>query len=109
MDGNTSFIDKIARLFPQSAWMLSFDTLIDSVEDLLQTLRYHIRAHESHEFLAVSTVSHPKLMGAHSLALMRDFVTRVREEYGDLVEFCGYQQFYESYLPEFSRELQATT
>ena len=106
MDGNTSLTDKLGRLFPQSAWMLSFDTLIDSVEDLLRILRYHIGSHESHDFLAVSTVSHPKLMGAYSLDLMRDFVIRVREEYGDLVEFCGYQQFYENHFPEFSRELQ---
>lgn len=105
MDGNTSLTDKIARLFPRSAWLLGFDTLIDTVDDLMRTLQYHIDAHADHECLAISTVSHPKLMGDYSFNLMREFVGRVREEYGDLVEFCSYQQFYESYFPDFSQSV----
>jgi hypothetical protein len=91
---NTSLRLKLERLFPRSAWSLSFDTYTDSVEGLLKILRYHMKAHEEDAELACSTVSHPKSMGDYALGLMEGFVKAVRRELGARVEFTTYRELH---------------
>ena len=96
--GNTSWIGKIKRLFPRSAWMLGFDNYTHTASDLMTILQSHIDAHPSDSMIACSAVSHPKYMGKHACSLMKEFVERVRSDYGDEVRFCTYQEFYEQFL-----------
>lgn len=105
--GNTSLVDKVGRMFPDSAWLLGFDNFTDSVADLMRILRYHVSRHSADEQIVCSTVSHPKCMGEYARRLMRDFVAAVHEEYGDQVSFCTYQSFAKSGLPSLAGSVSA--
>jgi len=94
---NTSLIKRFKRLFPSSSWLLSFDLYTHSVNDLIRILDYHIRIHPEDEVIICSTCSHPKNMGKYSHYLMREFINRV-SKYKNEVEFCSYQQIYDSIL-----------
>ena len=96
--GHVTAWEKLKRLVPRSAWMLSFDQFADNVSDLMKTLDYHITRHNSGEFIACSAISHPKFMGSYARHLMRDFVERVRQKFGSQVTFCSYQEFYQDVL-----------
>ena len=96
--GHVGVWNKLGRLFPRSAWMLGFDHFADDVGDLMATLHHHVAKTHHQDVIACSAISHPKFMGKHARHLMRQFVQQVRTEYGSAVEFCTYQQFYESHL-----------
>ncbi len=96
--GNTSFVDKIKRLFPRSCWMLGFDNYTHGVEDLMRILRYHVEKHPHDERIACSAISHPKHMGQHARALMKGFVQRVRQDFGSRATFCSYREFFDEFL-----------
>ena len=96
--GNTPLTTKLIRLLPHSAWMLGFDNHTDSIADLMKTLRYHVKRHAKDELIACSTLSHPKFMGEHSRQLMKEFITRVRSEYGSQAGFCTFREFYDEFL-----------
>ncbi|MBN2474413.1 MAG: hypothetical protein JXB62_07380 [Pirellulales bacterium] len=99
-EGNTAPLDKVKRMFPHSAWMLGFDNFTHGTGDLMKILRRHIDAHRDDELIACSALSHPKHMGEYARSLMKDFVHRVRREYGERAEFCSYQQFYDEFLAD---------
>jgi hypothetical protein len=100
--GNTSFVDKVGRMFPNSAWLLGFDNFTDSVADLMRILQHHVSSHSADEQIVCSTVSHPKCMGQYARKLMKDFVATVRAEYGDQASFCTYQSFVRDEMPSLS-------
>lgn len=94
--GHTPPLQKLARLFPRSAWPLSFDEAVLSVEDALRTLRHHVDSHPSDDTIVCASVSHPKCLGFYELSLMRDFIARARAEYGSALSFVTYRDVYDS-------------
>jgi hypothetical protein len=92
---NTPLPQKLARLFPRSAWPLGFDDAAQSVEDIARTLRAHVEAHQEDEIIVCAAVSHPKCMGNYERSLMRGFVERARSEYGSALEFTTYRSIYD--------------
>ncbi|RJO60856.1 hypothetical protein C4544_04235 [candidate division WS5 bacterium] len=92
--GHTSVLEKLKRLFPRSVWMLSFDNYTETVRDLMKTINIYINSHQEDNTIICSSISHPKSMGKYGLTLMRDFVNKIRQDYGDSIEFCTYQQIY---------------
>jgi hypothetical protein len=93
-DGVSSRSEKLKRMFPQSAWPLSFDNFADSAQDVFSVLRRHVEAHAGEEEIICATVSHPKSMGAHARNVMRGFIERARDEYGANVDFPTFAQLY---------------
>lgn len=91
---HTPLPQKLGRLFPRSAWALSFDDAAHSVNDVTSILRDHVRAHRGMGDIVCAAVSHPKSMGAYEFALMRDFVNAARREFGDALEFTTYRAVY---------------
>lgn len=91
-DGRVPPAARIARLFPRSAWMLSFDNYADGVDDVFRVFARYVAAHADEEEIVCASVSHPKSMGAHARALMRGFVARVRERYGEALEFTTFTE-----------------
>ncbi len=94
-EGHTSFIQKLRRLFPKSAWMLCFDDYTESVSGLMKIVTYYYNIHPEDSTIICSVISHPKSMGEYGLSLMEGFVQRMRIDYGDRVEFCTYRQLYD--------------
>lgn len=92
---HTPLFQKLARIFPRSAWALSFDDAAHSIDDLMSILRAHLRAHEGKGDIICAAVSHPKCMGDYELSLMRSFVARARAEFGDALEFTTYRAVYD--------------
>lgn len=88
---HTPLLQKLGRMFPHSAWALSFDDAAHSVHDVLSVLREHVRAHRGMGDIVCAAVSHPKSMGTYEFALMRDFVRGARREFGDALEFTTYR------------------
>lgn len=95
-DGNTSKLLKLTRLFPNTAWMVSFDDYASNNKDLHGILDYHLKRHDSEDTVIASTISHPKAMGSYNLKLMKEFVESVREKYEEEVVFTTYRNIYES-------------
>ena len=93
-EGHTSVIEKLRRLFPNSAWTLNFDNYTESVSGLMKIITYHVNTHQEDDTIICSTISHPKSMGEYGLSLMEGFVQKMRQDYGHRVEFCTYQQIY---------------
>ncbi|HKE36106.1 MAG TPA: hypothetical protein VKB39_01650, partial [Candidatus Baltobacteraceae bacterium] len=91
---HTPPLQKLGRMFPRSAWALSFDDAAHSVGDVLSILRAHVAAHRRSDDIICAAVSHPKSMGAYEIALMRDFIKAARGEYGDSLEFTTYRAVY---------------
>lgn len=94
-EGHTSLIQKLRRLFPRSAWTLSFDGYTESVHSLMKIIGYYVNAHQEDNTIICSAISHPKSMGDYSLGLMEGFILALRKEYGDRIEFCTYRQIYD--------------
>ena len=91
---HTPLIQKLGRMFPRSAWALSFDDAAHSTDDVLDIFRAHVRAHGDAEQIVCAAVSHPKSMGAYAFSLMRHFVEGARREFGDALEFTTYRDVY---------------
>jgi hypothetical protein len=89
--GNESVAKKLSRLFPRSVWMAGFDNHTHSVSTTMKILKRYLAAHRSTEVISCSLISHPKSMGNHALELMKNFIDRVRDEYGDIVKFTTYE------------------
>ena len=88
---HTPLLQKAARLFPRSAWPLGFDDAAQSVDELMSIFRAYLHAHPRDEEIICAAVSHPKSMGKYELSLMRSFVDRVRQEFGETVRFTTYE------------------
>jgi len=86
------FCEKLGRLFPQSAWMLSFDGFTDTPARLLGILRTHLRRHATDEEIYCSAISHPKSMGAYQLRLFRDFVSMARQSFGSALSITSFRE-----------------
>ena len=84
--------NKLARLFPRSAWMLSFDAFTQTAADLVAILQRHLGGHPGVETIYCSAIGHPKSMGPYQLRLFRDFVTRAREVFGSSLSFTTYDE-----------------
>jgi hypothetical protein len=93
--GNTTIVSKLSRLFPQSAWLLSFDEYTTSVRDLMSIVEHHVRLHPKADWIIGSATSHPKSMGKYSRTLMERFVEKMRDTYTDHVQFSTYRQIYD--------------
>ena len=87
--------NRIARLFPDSAWIVSFDGHARTASDVLATLRHHVRRHASDELIVCSACSHPKFMGPYQRNVMETFVERARAEYGEQLQFVTARQIYD--------------
>lgn len=96
--GNTSNLLKLKRLFPKTAWMVSFDDYAINNKDLHKILSYHLKKHKNENTIIASTISHPKAMGPYNLKLMKEFVESVREKYEGKIIFSTYRKIYESGL-----------
>lgn len=90
--GNESRVQKLKRLFPNSAWQVSFDNAADSGRDVFEIFRRYVAAQPRDVSFSCATVSHPKSMGPHARAVMSEFVTRCRDRYGDEVEFVTFEE-----------------
>jgi hypothetical protein len=88
---HTTAAQKLARMFPRSAWTLSFDDGAQSIEDVMGIFGAHVDAHRNDDEIVCAAISHPKSMGAYEFSLMRSFVRRARAEYGNALEFCTYR------------------
>ena len=99
-EGNTTTAQKVARLAPRSAWMLSFDGYAESVSDQMRTLKHHVKHHDTSDEIICAAISHPKNMGEHSFGMLREFVNRVRRYYGRGVQFCSFRQIAEAHRLE---------
>lgn len=97
-DGNTSFIQKLNRLFPRSVWMLAFDNPAFSLGDVMRTFAYHVERHASEDIIIMAAICHPKLMGGYERSLMAAFVKAIRNKYSDEVAFVGCREIMD-YLP----------
>lgn len=91
---HTPLLQKLGRMFPRSAWALSFDDAAHSVNDVTSIFREHVRAHRGMGDIVCAAVSHPKSMGPAEFALMRGFIKAARNEYGDALEFTTYRAVY---------------
>ena len=91
-DGSTSVREKLGRLFPRSAWTLSFDNYADSGSDVFDIFRRYVDAHAGEPEIVCASVSHPKSMGTHARAIMRDFVERARERFRDDLSFVTFRE-----------------
>jgi hypothetical protein len=87
--------NRLARLFPDSAWIVSFDGHARTANDVLTTLRHHVRQHSSDELIVCSACSHPKFMGPYQRDVMARFVEKARTEYGDRLEFVTARQIHD--------------
>lgn len=96
--GNTSIPDKLARLFPRSAWTLGFDEPAQSRDDVMSVLRSYVESHGRDDEIICATISHPKSMGAYEFDLMRSFVSDAAAEYGGALEFWTYRDVYEKVI-----------
>ncbi|MBV8148647.1 MAG: hypothetical protein JO092_06125 [Candidatus Eremiobacteraeota bacterium] len=96
---HTPLLQKAARLFPYSAWPLAFDDAAYTINDVMNVFLAHLAAHRSEAEIICASVSHPKSMGEYELALMRAFVSRVREQFRDAVEFTTYRAVYRDRVP----------
>ena len=94
-EGNTSVLQRLRRLIPFSAWMLSFDDYCKSTSDLINILSAYINQHKDDKIIFASTIAHPKSMGDYNLELMRDFIIEAINKYGDQIVFCKYQDIYD--------------
>ena len=90
-DGSTSVREKLGRLFPRSAWTLSFDNYADSGKDVFDVFRRYVAAHDAEAEITCASVSHPKSMGPHARSVMMDFVARAREHFGGDVSFVTFR------------------
>ena len=91
-DASSGLLDKAARLFPRSAWFLSFDLYWASGPYLVSLLDRYLAGRDcgEGEDIFVSTLSHPKSMGAGGLRVMEEFVGAARTKYGDQLRFCTF-------------------
>ena len=89
--GSTSVRQKLGRLFPHSAWTLSFDNYADSGKDVFDVLRRYVESHDGESEIICASVSHPKSMGFHARSTMREFVDRARERYGGDLSFVTFR------------------
>ncbi|MCA9218129.1 MAG: hypothetical protein KDB27_33895 [Planctomycetales bacterium] len=87
--------NRFARLFPDSAWTVSFDGHARTAKDVLKTLRYHVNQHRSDSIVVCAACSHPKFMGPYQREVMKTFVESARKEYGDRLEFVTARQIYD--------------
>jgi hypothetical protein len=95
--GHVSPFQKLRRMFPRTAWMLSFDNYTLDVKSLVSILRRHAKASRGYDHIICSAIAHPKSMGAYSLQLMADFVRRIQDMKSDIrVEFTTYRDIAES-------------
>jgi hypothetical protein len=88
--------DKLGRLFPFSAWHLSFDYHTHSARGLLRILEGHLRAHAHDADVYGAAIGHPKSMGPYQRQLMREFVGLARDRFGERLRFATYQQVYQA-------------
>jgi hypothetical protein len=94
-EAHVSIHDKLKRLFPESVWMLGFDNYTDSVQSLMKIINQYVNAHQEDNTIICSTISHPKSMGQYGLSLMERFILKIRQDYGDNVQFYTYRQLYD--------------
>ncbi len=87
--------NRISRLFPDSAWIVSFDGHARTANDVLATLRYHVQQHKVDELIVCSACSHPKFMGPYQRDVMATFIEKARAEYGDQLQFVTARQIYD--------------
>jgi hypothetical protein len=99
---NTPLLQKLGRMFPNSAWALSFDDAAHSVNDVLDIFTAHVRAHVGSEEIICAAVSHPKSMGEYERGLMRSFVNEARARFGDALEFTTYRDVYDGHTTHSS-------
>ena len=89
--GNESRVQKVKRLFPNSAWQVSFDNYADSGRDVFEIFRRYVERQPADVSFSCATVSHPKSMGPHARTVMADFIARCRDRYGDELEFASFE------------------
>lgn len=92
---HTGALERVARLFPRSAWLLGFDDAAQNLPDLLGILRRYMRAHRGADEILCAAIGHPKNMGSYALDLFRGFIEAARKEYGADLSFTTYRAIYD--------------
>ncbi|MEI7595137.1 MAG: hypothetical protein WCK02_05265 [Bacteroidota bacterium] len=87
--GKVNILNKLKFVF--SVRTLGFDVYTLSSADLINILDYNVKGIKNQEEIILSTVSHPRNMGPHSIKLMNDFINKAREKYSD-IEFVSYTE-----------------
>jgi hypothetical protein len=86
--GEVAILQKLRRMIPHSAYMLSSDSYEHSARDLMSILNHHVQSHSNVSEVDCALICHPKSTGWYNLFLMREFVQRARRKYGRDIEFC---------------------
>jgi len=89
----SSFIDLVRLSFAPR--MLGFDLYTQSINELMNILKYNIELYKNEKSVYLSVISHPKAMGDYHVSLMKNFIEKTREKYGNFVEFISYRQAYD--------------
>ncbi len=88
---HTTLSQKLKRLMPFSAWMLSFDSPCISASNLLDILSKYLSMHSEENVIFASTIAHPKSMNTDNFKILSDFIQLATEKYKDTLEFCSFQ------------------
>jgi hypothetical protein len=96
ISGNQTLKSKLRKITnPQ---VLSFDKEHLEYEDLAAIVSYNVEKYKDEPSdLIITTIAHPKSMGAYHLNLMKEFVEKSQKKYKDQLEFVTYPQILESY------------
>ena len=96
ISGNQTLKSKLRKITnPQ---VLSFDKEHLVYDDLEAVVSYNIEKYKDERGdLILTTIAHPKSMGAYHLGLMKEFVEKSRKKYKEQLEFVTYPQILESY------------
>jgi hypothetical protein len=71
---------------------ITFDKEYVGYRELRAVVKYQLKKYDwENRDLFLTAIAHPKSMGSYHVALMREFIDRMREEFGDRVEFTTYE------------------
>ena len=85
-----TIIDNLRELFNPVS--LSFDGSHTTIKDLEKIVSYNVNKFEKdNDPVYITAISHPKSMGDYNISLLEEFVIKMREKYGNQIEFISYK------------------
>jgi len=87
-NSSENIVDKLNNLL--SARMLTVDNYTYNLDELMRILDYNLKMFATEKEISLALIAHPKSMGDYAFSLLKDFVTTVREKYGDAICFNNF-------------------
>ncbi len=85
-----TFPEKLKELFNPVS--LSFDSYQTNFKNLDKIVSYNIKKFEKKtNTIFITAISHPKYFGDYNIALMEEFIVKLKKKYGKEVEFVSYK------------------